>query len=645
MSFFVGLVEAAAGGPAADGVGRVRAIADSHGGTGEVRSWRGDGAAVAQVSQAVTPEDRFDRLPGHFAGGQSVLLFDGRLDNRADLLRELDILPGQSASLGDGALVMAAVEHWGEDACGHLIGDFALGWWDDARRRLMLACDAAGGRTVYFHVGTRGLFFATRPLALHGFPEVPRAVDRQTMAYLLLRQTQPADRSHYQDIFRLPAAGRLLWTPMGHRVDRYWRLDWSRRIRFRHDDDYVAAGREMLNKVVSAQLRMLGPVVCQLSGGLDSPAVTATAARLLTPAPLHTITTTPDPAARLPAEPAKLVFDEWPLAARVAALYPNITAHHAPSGALTLHERDPIRAFQGFGQPVRNLLNFGGFRRGFELARELGAKVLLTGLAGNVTLSWQSAALPAEMLVSGDLAGLARQIVGLRREGGGWMEILRRQLAAPLAPLRLKQVWRELSPRPTEFWKRYSAITPEFAAEMDAMAISEGFWAPLDAPGPDSRARQRFFEEHWSRRQFMAAHPYVSGCELRDPLGDRRMVEFCLAIPAEQWQLKGIPRSFARRVLADRVPSEVTESRRVGYQGADWFHRLDGLREVMAEEVDRLENSAAVRQMIDIPRLRALLDDWPADADAAQSRFGPMQSALHRGLQYARFIHWIEGSN
>ena len=89
----------------------------------------------------------------------------------------------------------------------------------------------------------------------------------------------------------------------------------------------------------------------------------------------------------------------------------------------------------------------------------------------------------------------------------------------------------------------------------------------------------------------------------------------------------------------------MTESRRVGYQGADWFHRLNELRDVMAEDVDRLENSTTVRQMIDILQPRALLDNWPADADTAQSRLGPLQSALHRGLQYTRFIHWIEGGN
>lgn len=646
MSFFAGMIGTGPeeGSASLASMDDLRRVALRQGGNAP-RCWQGRGAVLAQVSVPITPEDHFDDLPRSVAMDRGVLVFDGRLDNRDDLIRDLAIGPERSARLGDGALAAAALERWGDGACIRMIGDFALAWWDQPRRTLMLACDSDGGRTVYYHTGPRGLVFATRPLAVQALAGTPRVVNRLTMAYMLLARTPPADLTPYQGISRLPAAGRLVWTPDAVRVDRYWRPDCTRKIRFKRADDYVEAGREMLDRVVRARLRLEGPVVCQLSAGLDSPAVAATAARLSAPGIVHTITTTPAPGAPLPTEPPHLIFDEWPLAQEVAALYPNMVAHRAPAGPLIEEERDPARIFETFGWPVRNPLNFAVFRPGFLKARELGAKVILSGLAGNPGLTWQSTALPADLLASGHWLAAARQVAGLRRDGVPWGNILALRLIGPLLSLEAKRAWRRLRGRPVEPWHRQSALSRSFAEEIGAGRLCDEFWLTLEAPTRDAHDRLRLLEEHWSRRQFMAAHPYVSGCELRDPLGDRRMVEFCLALPDGQWQLDGVPRAYGRRVIADRVPPSIFENRRHGFQCADWHVRMQAVRGSMADEIDRLERSATARDMLDLSRMRAVLAEWPEDADADQARERGLQTVLNRGLHCGAFIRWVEGGN
>ena len=47
------------------------------------------------------------------------------------------------------------------------------------------------------------------------------------------------------------------------------------------------------------------------------------------------------------------------------------------------------------------------------------------------------------------------------------------------------------------------------------------------------------------------------GLDVRDPTADRRVLEYCLAIPPEQFILGGVPRSLARRAFADRLPAAV----------------------------------------------------------------------------------------
>ena len=75
----------------------------------------------------------------------------------------------------------------------------------------------------------------------------------------------------------------------------------------------------------------------------------------------------------------------------------------------------------------------------------------------------------------------------------------------------------------------------------------------------------------------------------RDPTADVRLLEFCLAVPTEQFLRDGMQRALARRALADRLPKQVLEEPRRGLQVADWHEDLTAVRDRVADELDRLE--------------------------------------------------------
>lgn len=643
MTFFIGVVDRSGGAASGDTPHRLASIAGGYG-AAKPRLWRGDGLALAHLQTIVTPEDRHERLPASFAGGRSVFVFDGRIDNRDDLIEQLG-LGSEQRGLPDGSLVMAALERWAEDACIRLIGDFAFAVWDRERRRLFMACDATGGRTLYHYVTAHGIVFATAVHAVQALIEQPRDIDLRSVAHLLLDRHVPPGATMYRGTGRLPPAGWLTWTDGEVRSGRYWQPDWNRHIRYRRDDEYVEAARELLDRVVAAQLRAAGPVACELSGGLDSSAVAATAARLVAPAVLHTVTVVPDPNVPLPPSRPGVIDDEWPLAEAVARRYPNMVAHRAPAGALTADEMDPTRLFWAFGLPVRNFLNLGCFMPANEKLRALGCGVELGGTSGNMTLSWRPSALLADLATSGRIPELTRQITATWRRGESVGQRLKEELLSPLLPAGVKDAIRRLRGRKPTRWEAFSVIAPSFAADIVADDIFDLKHFVSDAPTRDARLRHRYLERTWAQRSLLAALPRTIGLEKRDPLGDRRMVEFCLAIPAELWQRDGVPRSFARQVLADRLPPVVTENRARGRQTAQWFHRLTLLRDDMVAEIERLEASPLASRVLDIPRLRAIARDWPADAREAAGRAGELEGGFGRGLQLGQFLLWVEGSN
>lgn len=603
-----------------------------------------DGCILAHAISVRTPEDRAERMPFVHAGGRRVLLFDGRLDNRRELIAAL-ALPACGEPRPDGAVLAAALERWGDDACMRLRGDFAFASWDMAERRLLMACDQMGGRALYYHATHDRLIVATAAQAVLGFAEVPRDLDDMALACALLGYAAaPIGRSMYAAVAMVPAAGRVVWENGRIRSDRYWRPDFTRRIRLRRDEEYVEAARELLESAVAERLRAAGPVVSHLSGGLDSAGVAATAARLTAPGLLHTVTLVHDPSAGLRREPPNYFFDEWPHAERVARRYPNIVPHRVAAVLPGIEEENDAAHHWRFGAPMRQPFSRQWFDSARPVVRETGAAVLLTGMSGNATLSYDGAYTLADRLRRLELAGLLRDLVPLLRRGWVWRLVVREYLLKHLAPHGLVHAYRRMRGRP-EPWLDATPIHPDFGEAMGAEALWDTGGLDPDVRGSDRRTRLWLLEHAGYSRAQSAGRRALDGFETRDPLGDLRLVEFCAAIPNRLFLRKGDDRWLARRVLEDRLPAELIGERRLGRQNQEWFDWMSRRRGSVLEELERLERSPAASRVLDLPRLKAIAADWPADADAAQKRFSQLHNGLYRAVRVGRFIRWVEGGN
>src|SRR2546423_8800339 len=89
-----------------------------------------------------------------------VLTWEGRLDNRDDLLSRLEV--SLRGGTSNEALALAAYERWGTDGFLQLIGDWSVVIRDVANRRLVLASDFAGVRPLYYHIQRGKVLWSTR---------------------------------------------------------------------------------------------------------------------------------------------------------------------------------------------------------------------------------------------------------------------------------------------------------------------------------------------------------------------------------------------------------------------------------------------------------------------------------------------------
>src|SRR5262249_54780899 len=121
--------------------------------------------------------------------------------------------------------------------------------------------------------------------------------------------------------------------------------------------------------------------------------------------------------------------------------------------------------------------------------------------------------------------------------------------------------------------------------------------------------------------------------------------EFSLSVPETLYRRHGIARWFARKVFADRLPSEITGERRYGEQAPNWFESLNARKERIMRDLERIEASTLASRLIDVDRLKRLIAEWPPDASAAEARRTEYRYLFERAVHVGQFICWVEGSN
>lgn len=237
----------------------------------------GLGHALLQTAEDTPPE-----CQPCSQDGEIWITADARIDGRADLIRKLEARGcANLKNIPDVELILHAYKAWGEDCVLHLIGDFAFAIWDGPRRRLFAARDHLGIKPFYYAESGRSLVFSNTLNCIRRHPDISDRLNDLAIAdFLLFGANKDTATTSFADIRRLPAAHTLTWQEGGAaQLQRYWSLPMEGPVRYARQRDYVDRFQELLREAVADRLRTRRAGVF-LSGGLDSPLVTAMAREL-----------------------------------------------------------------------------------------------------------------------------------------------------------------------------------------------------------------------------------------------------------------------------------------------------------------------------------------------------------------------------
>jgi asparagine synthase (glutamine-hydrolysing) len=473
---------------------------------------------------------------------RNTITFDGRLDNREDLLLRLrERLRGQRT---DCALALAAYEAWGLDGFGSLVGDWSIAILEPSTHSVILASDFAGVRPLYYYANQERAVWSSylKPLvAITGAAEL----DDHFVAGFLTGHGSPA-RTPYRGILFVPPGHALRINSSGVQSHEFWELPVHDQIRYEDERQYDERLRVLFRESVRARLRTNHPVCSELSGGQDSSSIVCMASHLI---------------------------------ASGDAQAPNLTSISFGSpGAADEKFYTAVQRFCGIEGVYVNTDDFpylstdhldqaspaawgALFEELAQRTKQMDMRVYLTGLGGDLMMGnfvddSEQLAVP---LRQGKLATALREAVG-------WSKATR----VPVHALLLRG---SLANLPADWCisSRYEILASSAVRERYGYSLMPRFKAKIGLSNPDWNWSDRWKQAPPERRKHFKAlaknlesgffrppeqlqhlyrsHPYIH----------RPLVEFLLAIPAHVLCRPGEQRRLMRRAFQELLPPEVVK--------------------------------------------------------------------------------------
>jgi asparagine synthase (glutamine-hydrolysing) len=210
-----------------------------------------------------------------------VLVYSGETYNYRELRRRLAAAGHRFDTSSDTEVVLHAHREWGRrdprTAVNELNGMFAYALWDTANRELLLVRDRLGIKPLYYYPTEHGVLFGSEPKAILANGLAERAIDTDGLRRSLCYFVADPHKTVFRGMREVPPGHVIRVTRDGVRDLTYWQLTDSG-----HTDDVpttVRHVRDLLEDTAQRQLISDVPLCTLLSGGLDSSALTALAAR------------------------------------------------------------------------------------------------------------------------------------------------------------------------------------------------------------------------------------------------------------------------------------------------------------------------------------------------------------------------------
>lgn len=591
----------------------------------KIGTWHEKNVGFGHLMLFNTPESLHEILPYRDLHHHLVITADARLDNRKELFDILNIPLCDRLTLTDSELILKTYNKWKDKCPIYLVGDFAFAIWDGKNQTLFCARDHVGSKPFFYYHTSTFFAFSTEIRGLLSLPFVSKKMNEQWVRGYLNLETykNPNEQTFYENIVRLKAAHSLHISEHNLKLYRFWDLDPEREIVLRSDHDYLEAYREKLFEAIECRLRSAYVIGSELSGGLDSSTITAIAAKKLQQRNSNVMTFSnvlrPNGESMFPFKDERSHIEL--LCKHAGILNPNYITSENTS---FLDAVKFVTDLNNSPPPIVFCIFFDAL---YQRAANVGVRTLLSGVGGDEIPTSQAHVGLRELAAKGKWFTLweecskqekreqnpAKRISGLR------------YFNSILLQTTLPKVYRLLKQFKHHFYQ----------TENRAVADDDQRYTNL-RHYQYHRTFDRGFLMRIELQSLLAASKRI---EYRCPFSDKRMLEFCLALPLNQKRRNGWGRFLLRQSTHSILPDEIRwKTDKTGYIVPNMCSRiLDNAKILKQNELDFL---TSLKSYTDIQIINSTLDYLENNAFSKSFRYHriitQMMAMVLMGFQFIK---------
>ena len=525
----------------------------SHRGPDRSAVWVEGTVALGHQMLWTTPESLHEKLPFYDEKSGLVITADARIDNRKELSEEMDIENHEDIS--DSYFILKAYEKWGEKCLEHLLGDFAFAIWNKNEEKLFCARDHIGVKPFYYYLSDDLFAFATEIKALFTIEEIPMEINEEKIAFHLLAMNLDKILTFYKNINALTAAHYLKINQVQNKITKYWELDPKSELILDSDEDYINAFRDVFRKAIDCRLRSALPIGFQLSGGLDSSSVVCMAKKILDDDKNNNSNSN-----RI--NTFSYVFDEFPQVDESQYINKVVNTGGIESHLLQCDHISPLQEMEKIfwhqEQPFHSVTTSISCKL-FKKMYNNNIRVALTGHGGDEVIYYGPKCI-SDFAYNLQCKTFIREVYHYSKNyDKNIFKYVLNNVFFPLIPEHIKRKIRSLRRVLYHDNTDYLILNKNFAKQFGG----EKYLKELDKQPLNVKTSKEFHYaliSSFSNQSILelldrnAAGSYI---EPRYPFFDKRVIEFCYAIPAEMKFKFGWNRYILRAGMENILPKEI----------------------------------------------------------------------------------------
>lgn len=487
----------------------------------------------------------------------NCIVYNGEIYNFKSLRQYCETLGEKFYTYSDTEVILAMYRRHGIECLHRLRGMFAFALWDENKKCLFIARDRYGQKPINYYQSGNDLIFCSELAPLSKHPEVTTELDNESLELYLQLGYIPAPWTIYNKIKKLPPAHFAVFNKSGLTIKRYWDIDYREKVKLSMDEA-IDALEEKLTEAI--KLRMISdvPVGALLSGGVDSSIVVALMSKISNvPVNTYSIGFTYE------------AFNELSYANHAAAICR--TNHYTQTLNGSVEAILP-KLIKHYGEPFADSSAVPSFFV-CEAARK-HVKVALTGdggdeLLGGYSRNWLSplqlrtASLTPNLISPTNLIKLSSLLSEVENMP---LKVVRKLIR--------DYAWPELSVIPTrnEFWNnkgRTDLMQKKINKNLIVNWLCTWYCKSTERAN-DPIDRMLYFESNTMLPGDLLTKMDIAsmchGLELRSPMIDHEVIEFCAQLPYAFKVNNRIGKYLLKRLAEKYFPSTLVHRHKMGFR-------------------------------------------------------------------------------